>query len=693
MKKHISFLLVIVMALSINVYANTNGSMDNFNKINTYKEGQFYDVPSSEWYAENVKTAYELGLVNGTSTITFSPYSNLTIAEAITLASRLHNIYYGNTYSFVSGEVWYQTYVDYAISNRIIYSDSYRNFDAFATRSQFAQIFAKALPDDALMTINQVADNSIPDVDMQSSYSGDVYKLYRAGILTGNDEKGTFTPNTNIQRCAVAAIISRMANANLRQHITLNNPDSGKLPTSEEIYSLYSPAVFYIDVLDSYGDPFASGSGFFIDESGIAVTNYHVIEGASAGIITIPASQKTYDIAGVYCYNKEQDWAVIQVRGSGFPYLEIGSDKDVHVGQKVYTIGSPLGLQNTISEGLLSNKYYANEYVNYYQISAPISSGSSGGALLNEKGQVIGITTMEFIYGQNLNHAVPMHYVTLNFDRSKYKTLVEVMNENDLVPPPKNIRVVKQEDDKAYIQWDKVNNADYYYLYYQEYDEEYLWYDGDEYTDEPYRLQHAEEYSGVITGLEYGKVYNVFVVSVKNGVESEYSRALTFEFTTGSKEKMLRDLIKSNCDSFDGICYKLEDDFIIADGVYSITSLVYDEQKELVYIECIASTNEGNTMLVMIYLDDAKELSSIIYMFLDPLGGTASGTLSINPKSFKDGNRTIFEYYDNNSILVSRANHQGACSSLMTVALKGANHILYSYGQTITLSDFGFVNF
>ena len=177
MKKCISVLLAMILMLSSGfvVSANTNGSMENFKTNKTYIAGQFVDLSNSDWYAENVKMAYELSLVNGTSDTTFSPDSNLTIAEAITLASRMNNIYYGNTYSFVSGDVWYQTYVDYAIKNGIIKNNEYSNFDAFATRYQFAEIFSSALPDDALQVINHVADDSIPDVSMQSSYATAVY--------------------------------------------------------------------------------------------------------------------------------------------------------------------------------------------------------------------------------------------------------------------------------------------------------------------------------------------------------------------------------------------------------------------------------------------------------------------------------------------------------------------------------------
>ena len=402
------------------VYANTNGSMENFKTNKTYTAGQFVDVSNSDWYAENVKMAYELSLVNGTSDTTFSPNDNITIAETITLASRLNNVYYGNTYSFISGDVWYQTYIDYALKNGIIKNNEYSYFDAFATRSQFAEIFSSALPDDALQVINQVADNSIPDVPMQSSYSNAVYKLYRAGILTGNDAKGTFAPNTNIQRSAVAAIVSRMANVELRQRITLNKENNGSMLTSEEIYSKYSPAVFYIEMYDANNNVISSGSGFFIDDKGTAVTNYHVIEGANSALIQISDTEEIYSVVGVYDYSVEQDWAVIKIDCTNNKYLNIGDVSQVVGGASVYAIGSPLGLQNTISGGLISNPARIVNGVRYIQTNAAISHGSSGGALLNKKGEVIGITSAGYSEGQNLNLALPISYI-------------EGFNKNDII--------------------------------------------------------------------------------------------------------------------------------------------------------------------------------------------------------------------------------------------------------------------
>lgn len=520
MKKCISLLLAAILMLSnaFVVSANTNGSMENFRQDKTYEAGQFIDVTESDWYAENVKMAYELSLVNGTSDITFSPEANLTIAQAITLASRLNNTYYGNTYSFVVGDIWYQTYVDYAIQKGIIKENEYSDFDAFATRSQFAQIFSLALPEEALPAINGVADNSIPDVPMQSSYSGAVYKLYRAGILTGNDAVGTFAPDTNIQRSAVAAIVSRMAKQELRKTITLNvqnnqvadensvlppptnirvvNRDSDYVyiqwdevegadyyyiyyqqegedtfwygadeSTGEQMRFQYSdeygvvffclkegatynvkmtsvkdgieseeseifsfvfsttktkldsmeisekcaPAVFYIESYYVNGSPKSSGSGFFITPNGCALTNFHVIRDCCFFKITT-ADGKIHEDVSVLDYDMENDIALLKINGTTeFPYIPIGDSDLVRQGQQVYAIGSPLGLSDTMSQGIVSNPKRTLDDNEYIQISVPVNHGSSGGALIDEYGRAIGITAAAIDIASELNLAIPIN--------------------------------------------------------------------------------------------------------------------------------------------------------------------------------------------------------------------------------------------------------------------------------------------
>lgn len=192
-------------------------------KQTIYFQGQFTDVAANQWFTNSVAEAFGLGLMKGNSADTFNPYGDVTLAEAITMACRIHSIYTNGTESFVqTGSKWYQVYLDYAYQNGII-SRAYYNADVErkATRAQFAEIFAKALPDKALRPMNTIADNAIPDVSMSETYAPYVYKLYRAGILTGGDSMGTFSPGTFITRAEAAAIVSRMAESNNRKSFSL----------------------------------------------------------------------------------------------------------------------------------------------------------------------------------------------------------------------------------------------------------------------------------------------------------------------------------------------------------------------------------------------------------------------------------------------------------------------------------------
>lgn len=236
MKKLFSFILAITLMLSnISViFASTNGDMSNFKNSKVYAENQFNDVSSTDWFSENVKKSYELGLVSGTSESTFSPNENITIAETITLACRLNNIYKGSQDEFESGTPWYKSYVDYAIKNQIITKNQFSSYDAEATRADFAAILEKALPDECLKKINTVDDNTIPDVKKALENSEAIYKLYRAGILVGNDNEGTFAPETNIDRASVATIVSRMAIPDIRASITLKKIPVEKITVKEK---------------------------------------------------------------------------------------------------------------------------------------------------------------------------------------------------------------------------------------------------------------------------------------------------------------------------------------------------------------------------------------------------------------------------------------------------------------------------
>ncbi|SHH91681.1 S-layer homology domain-containing protein [Sporobacter termitidis DSM 10068] len=403
-KRAVSLLCAVLLAVFVlPITSLAAGSLSNFTKVNTYQSGKFSDV-SDQWFAANVQAAYEYDLMSGTSTTapTFSPDNNLTIAEAVKLAACLHSIYSTGAASFAAGTPWYQPYADYALQNNII-SAPYANYTAVATRSDFAVILASALPDEALTVKNDIADNAIPDVLVSYSYGPAVYKLYRAGILTG-DTSGNFNPSNKIQRSEVATIVTRMASPDLRKSVSL----SSKELTATEISAKCAPAVFYINVYDAAGKKLGNASGFFISSSGLAVTNYHVIKGAASAKVTTKDG-KTYDVSGVYDYNKTNDLALLQVNGTGFPYLSLGNSDTALTGATIYAIGYPLGIDQTFTKGSITNASHPDNGVNYIMIDASMSPGSSGGALVNAYGQVIGITSGGYTSGQNLNVAVPVN--------------------------------------------------------------------------------------------------------------------------------------------------------------------------------------------------------------------------------------------------------------------------------------------
>ena len=201
MKKILSFFLATVMCLSLfgTVFA---------------AEFNFTDVKTSDWFYNDVKSAVEMELVNGKTPTTYAPNDNLTYAEAIKLAACMNQLYVDGKVTLTSGNPWYKPYVDYCIDNEII--DKEYNYTDVATRAGYMGIFAKALPDKGLKAINNVPDNSIPDVSSSKAYAEGVYKLYRAGILTGVDEAHNCNPLANIKRSEVAAILTRMMDEDKR---------------------------------------------------------------------------------------------------------------------------------------------------------------------------------------------------------------------------------------------------------------------------------------------------------------------------------------------------------------------------------------------------------------------------------------------------------------------------------------------
>ena len=403
MKKRTLLSLLLVCLVLFSMLPAAAASLSNFNGSRAYND-EFTDVSPDAWYYPWIRGVFEYGIMDGKSASVFDPAGNLTIAETIKIAATLHKGYHTGATEFTQGAPWYEVYADYALKNGIPVG-AYINYSAAATRSDFASIIAGALPDEAVTQINRIADGAIPDVRESYSYGPAVYKLYRAGVLTGYDSAGSFRPGLSLTRAEAAAIIMRLADAGSRVSFSL----AAEL-TAEQIYKKASPAVFYIEIFDEDQDLIKTGSGFFISDSGLAVTNYHVVIGATSARITTDDGT-VLDVAGIYDYDWKKDIALIQVEGKGFKYLELADSSQIQTGATVYTLGSPLGLQASFTKGIVSQSLREIEGAEYVQLDAPISSGSSGGALLDTSGRAAGITSATAIGAQNINLAVPINFL------------------------------------------------------------------------------------------------------------------------------------------------------------------------------------------------------------------------------------------------------------------------------------------
>lgn len=191
--------------------------------------------------------------------------------------------------------------------------------------------------------------------------------------------------------------------------------------SAEEVFDLIAPCTVEIN---GEGVAFSStGTGSFIDDNGTIVTNYHVIESClSINVTTIDGDIHTVEsILGV---DKDRDIAILKINYQNKSFVKIKND-EIRTGEKVYTLGSSLGLTGTFSEGIISSSSREIDGYEFIQITAPISSGNSGGPLVDEYGNVIGITTGAFTEGQNLNLAIPIETI-YQIDRSKKYSVNEL---------------------------------------------------------------------------------------------------------------------------------------------------------------------------------------------------------------------------------------------------------------------------
>ena len=203
------------------------GSAGNFAPVRTYGDA-FSDVTPSDWYYDNVKALYELGLAQGKDGRTFAPKDSVTVGEAAAFAARLLSIYElgdaeAGPAAFAYVENWYGPYVAYLQDQGVIGQEFEGLYETPATRAQMAHITARILPESEMTEINVTAVSVgyatrkfIRDVDDYTPYQQEILQLYRWGIVSGSDAAGSFRPDSTITRAEYAALLTRLANPDLR---------------------------------------------------------------------------------------------------------------------------------------------------------------------------------------------------------------------------------------------------------------------------------------------------------------------------------------------------------------------------------------------------------------------------------------------------------------------------------------------
>jgi serine protease Do len=166
--------------------------------------------------------------------------------------------------------------------------------------------------------------------------------------------------------------------------------------------------------------PAGLGSGFFINEDGYLITNYHVVEKETRIEVTVfkkaksEFEKKAFKKVKIEAINPFVDLALLKVEDLGdtkVTFVYLGDINDIRVGEAVFAIGNPLGLERTVTNGVISTRNRAFEGLVYIQTNTDINPGNSGGPLFNLAGEVIGVTNMGYIFFGGLGFAIPIDYV------------------------------------------------------------------------------------------------------------------------------------------------------------------------------------------------------------------------------------------------------------------------------------------
>lgn len=217
-------LLALLLALALTGASAGAASMEHFTPDTAYPG--FTDVAGDAWYAESVRTAVALGIMEGRGGGVFAPADGLTLAEAVTMAARVRARYEGGGFP-PGGTPWYRNAADYAVAHGIVGAGEYTDYTRKASRADMAGLFAYCLPLEEYE--RTVRLGTAPGVGPYTPYADSILQLYSAGIVTGDGGTGAFRPHDGVTRAEAAAIITRVALPAERRRAAVPTPPPGQV--------------------------------------------------------------------------------------------------------------------------------------------------------------------------------------------------------------------------------------------------------------------------------------------------------------------------------------------------------------------------------------------------------------------------------------------------------------------------------
>ena len=231
-----------------------------------------------------------------------------------------------------------------------------------------------------------------------------------------------------------------------------------------DLFNKVNPAVATVLTYDSGNNPFKQGSGFFISQDGDLITNYHVVKGAYSAVVKFHDDLE-YKAEFVLAANEKKDLVKLSIRvpdGALKPgeWLEINPDQP-NIADKIIVIGTPMGLGRTVSDGIISAVREIPDIGTAFQMTAPISQGSSGSPVIDMNGKVVGVATFQLLSGQNLNFAIPAENILALKDKQPLELAAwtekvsEDKNETLAMLQKDIVKHIKHEDSEDKKEKDK----------------------------------------------------------------------------------------------------------------------------------------------------------------------------------------------------------------------------------------------